>query len=277
MFTIHSPIDTGGGAGKRLAESGASTRSATTDSGTSPIAMPGKMLAPDSRGSAKEVRLHTDIMTKEVEKVVEKIVTVEVPGPERIVEVIKEVPVEHVVMKEVPVYIDRVVESDRIVTAVKEVPVDRIVVNEVAVPVDRIVTNEVSCLARCAAPRVSPCALVLLRSSQILPSAAILLLLLVVAILRRPVSGQELCELQPLFCRKGLEPRSFPSRVTCDGARCLLQVQKIVKVPVRTVVEVVKEIDSPALLEELAAYHQERDAVRQERHDLEQQRDQVDP
>jgi len=83
-------------------------------------------------------------MTREVEKVVERIVTVEVPGPERVVEVIKEVPVEHIVMKEVPVYIDRVIESDRVVTTVREVPVDRIVVSEVAVPVERIVTNEVA-------------------------------------------------------------------------------------------------------------------------------------
>jgi len=137
--------DTGGAAGHRLSASGASARSATADSGTSPIALPpGKPPTPASRGSAKEVRLHTDIMTREVEKVVERIVTVEVPGPERVVEVIKEVPVEHIVMKEVPVYIDRVIESDRVVTTVREVPVDRIVVSEVAVPVERIVTNEVA-------------------------------------------------------------------------------------------------------------------------------------
>ena len=42
-----------------------------------------------------------------------------VPGPERILEVIKEVPVEKVVIKEVPVYVDRVVECDRVVTTIK--------------------------------------------------------------------------------------------------------------------------------------------------------------
>ena len=63
--------------------------------GTSPMMVSRELATPSSQGSAKEVRLHTDIMTKEVEKVVEKIVTVEVPGPERIVEV------ERVVIKEV--------------------------------------------------------------------------------------------------------------------------------------------------------------------------------
>jgi hypothetical protein len=68
---------------------------ATADRGTSPMMIARDVATPTLRGSAKEVRLHTDIMTKEVERVVEKIVTVEVPGPERIVEV------ERVVIKEV--------------------------------------------------------------------------------------------------------------------------------------------------------------------------------
>jgi hypothetical protein len=69
----------------------------TMEMGTSPMTAPTKTSTPASSQSsgAKELRLHTDIMTKEVEKVVEKIVTVEVPGPERIVEV------ERVVIKEV--------------------------------------------------------------------------------------------------------------------------------------------------------------------------------
>ena len=114
------------------------------------------------------------------------------------VEVIKEVPVEHIVVKEVPVYVDRVVESDRVVTAVKEVPVDRIVINEVAVPVDRIVTNEVEKI-----------------------------------------------------------------------------VEVVKQVSVRSVVEVVKEVDSPALVDELETCKRQRDELRKERHELEQQRDQV--
>ena len=68
---------------------------------------------------------------------------VEVPGPERIVEKIVEVPVERLVMTEVPVYIDRVVEVDKVVNTVKEVPVDRVVTNQVCVPVDRVVNHEV--------------------------------------------------------------------------------------------------------------------------------------
>ena len=173
----------------RLALSTSSSRSDTKDSSTSPMAA-----AAVGRRTSKEVCLHTDIMTKEVEKVV----TVEVPGPERVVEVIKEVPVEHIVVKEVPVYVDRVVESDRVVTAVKEVPVDRIVINEVAVPVDRIVTNEVEKI-----------------------------------------------------------------------------VEVVKQVSVRSVVEVVKEVDSPALVDELETCKRQRDELRKERHELEQQRDQV--
>jgi hypothetical protein len=57
---------------------------------------PTKVSPPASQSSGgKEVRLHTDIMTRVIEKVVEKVVTVEVPGPERIVEV------ERLVIKEV--------------------------------------------------------------------------------------------------------------------------------------------------------------------------------
>lgn len=63
---------------------------------TSDMAAPTKVSPPASQSSGgKEVRLHTDIMTRVIEKVVEKVVTVEVPGPERIVEV------ERLVIKEV--------------------------------------------------------------------------------------------------------------------------------------------------------------------------------
>ena len=44
-----------------------------------------------------------------------------------------------ILLRQVPVYVDRVVESDRVVTTVKEVPVDRIVMTEKAVPVEKIV------------------------------------------------------------------------------------------------------------------------------------------
>ena len=56
-----------------------------------------------------------------------------------------DVPVEKIVerIKEVPVYIDRVVEVDKVVNTVKEVPVDRVVTNQVCVPVDRVVNHEV--------------------------------------------------------------------------------------------------------------------------------------
>lgn len=60
------------------------------------MAAPTKVPLPASKSSgAREVRLHTDIMTRVVEKVVERVVTVEVLGPERIVEV------ERLVIKEV--------------------------------------------------------------------------------------------------------------------------------------------------------------------------------
>ena len=63
---------------------------------TSDMAAPTKVSPPASQSSGgKDVRLHTDIMTRVIEKVVEKVVTVEVPGPERIVEV------ERLVIKEV--------------------------------------------------------------------------------------------------------------------------------------------------------------------------------
>jgi len=97
-----------------------SAYSHTAEMGTSPFP-DNAPAAPASRRWSKEVTLHTDVMIKEVERIVERIVHVQVPGPERIVEVIKEVPVERIVIKEVPVYVDRVVESDRVVTTVREV------------------------------------------------------------------------------------------------------------------------------------------------------------
>jgi hypothetical protein len=47
-----------------------------------------------------------------------------------------------ILLRQVPVYVDRVVESDRVVTTVKEVPVDRIVMTERAVPVQKVVEVE---------------------------------------------------------------------------------------------------------------------------------------
>lgn len=55
------------------------------------------------------------LKTVEVEKIVERVVTVTVPGPERVVEVVKEVPVEKIV--EVPVTVTKTV------VKVKKVPV----------------------------------------------------------------------------------------------------------------------------------------------------------